>query len=349
MKFFTKIEIISIMETKELTESTEDSYEEFLHTCDESLFYYSVKYKELLIELLSCKASYWLALEGGNVVGVLPLMYQDGRYGRIWNSLPYYGSNGGIIAKTNKAYEGLCKKYNSIISNEDVAASTIIANPLLLQDKSQILFDVVDHRISQITPLSSDGDIPEKLLSFIAGTARRNIKKALSNNISVRIDNNMIDFLEVCHKENMEEIGGRAKKSRFFALLKKHFVPGKDYNIYIAERDGKTISALLLFYYNKTVEYYMPVTIKDYRNLQPMALILYQAIVDASRLGYSKWNWGGTWLSQEGVYNFKKKWGAIDRPYRYYTKINNRRLFNLDKAEILQAYNDFFIIPFGLL
>lgn len=30
---------------------------------------------------------------------------------------------------------------------------------------------------------------------------------------------------------------------------------------------------------------------------------------------------GGIWLTQGGVYDFKKKWGTIDKNYFYYTTI----------------------------
>ena len=42
-----------------------------------------------------------------------------------------------------------------------------------------------------------------------------------------------------------------------------------------------------------------------------MALILNKAFDDAKMKGYKYWNWGGTWLSQKGVFRFKKKNGEL--------------------------------------
>ena len=39
----------------------------------------------------------------------------------------------------------------------------------------------------------------------------------------------------------------------------------------------------------------------------------------AHKKGLKHWNWGGTWETQEGVMAFKRKWGAIDKKYFYYT------------------------------
>ena len=97
--------------------------------------------------------------------------------------------------------------------------------------------------------------------------------------------------------------------------------PEKDYNIYVAKLDNKKIASLLLLYFNKTVEYFTPTVLEDYLNLQPMALILNKAFDDAKMKGYKYWNWGGTWLSQKGVFRFKKKWGAEGSNYNYFTKV----------------------------
>ena len=135
----------------------------------------------------------------------------------------------------------------------------------------------------------------------IDSSARRNIRKAESSGVTVRQANDEFDFIYRVHTENMAEINGKAKSKEFFAKIPCHFKADKDYRIYLAERDGRLISGLLLFYFNKTVEYFTPVTISSERENQPMALILANAMVDAARAGFTRWNWGGTWLSQDGT------------------------------------------------
>ena len=72
-------------------------------------------------------------------------------------------------------------------------------------------------------------------------------------------------------------------------------------------------------------------------------------MLDAIEHGYKNWNWGGTWLSQEGVYNFKKKWGTSDYPYYYYTKIFNEELLTLSPDYLVNNYRGFFVLPFSKL
>jgi hypothetical protein len=72
-------------------------------------------------------------------------------------------------------------------------------------------------------------------------------------------------------------------------------------------------------------------------------------MVDASQRGYILWNWGGTWLSQNGVYLFKKRWGSWEKKYTYYIQVNDENLFGVKREELLANYENFFVIPFNVL
>jgi hypothetical protein len=39
----------------------------------------------------------------------------------------------------------------------------------------------------------------------------------------------------------------------------------------------------------------------------------------------------------------------VDYPYSYYTHINNLKLYELDRADLLNTYGDFFVLPFNAL
>ena len=97
------------LEIKSLTTDLYSQYNDFLLRYEGALLYYSVKYKEFLKDLLKCEEDYLLAVEGDNIVGILPLMYIEGKFGKVYNSLPFYGPNGGIIASKVEAVEALIK------------------------------------------------------------------------------------------------------------------------------------------------------------------------------------------------------------------------------------------------
>ena len=109
------------------------------------------------------------------------------------------------------------------------------------------------------------------------------------------------------------------------------------------------VAGLLVFYFNRTVEYFTPAVHADHRSTQALPLTVFTAMTDAARRGFRWWNWGGTWESQTGVYRFKRKWGAEDRHYYYHTQLNNTDFLRCTPSEILDAYPNFFVLPFSAL
>jgi len=327
----------------------ENNYNNFLNSMKNSMFYHSLKYKFFLEKLLNVESDYFILWDNYKIKGVLPLFYKDGKYGRIYNSLPFYGSNGGIIATDTNSANILIEKYLEIVRNDNIAGSTLIETPIANIDYSNLIFNESDYRIGQWTELDYKENIEESIMNSFESSARRNVRKAIKENVTVEIDNTQIDFLYETHYENITSIGGKAKNKNFFELIDKHFVKEKDYNIYIAKLGDKTIGALLLFYFKDTVEYFTPAIVNEYRNLQALPLIIYQAMVDSSKNGYKNWNWGGTWITQEGVMKFKRKFGAVDKKYKYFIKINNQDIYNSSKEELLSEYDNFYVIPFDKL
>lgn len=340
-----------------------DNYTRFLLEDERNLFYVSINYKQLLKKLLGCESCYFVARgTEGKIIGIFPLMIsKSGRFGRVVNSLPYYGSNGGIIVtntlpvdERSKIKHDLLQAAEDYIKSMRCAAHTVIINPFERDTafyKQNVAHDYIDERIGLITSLPDIGpDIDARLMSIFENPRPRNIRKAIKSAVISRFSQTKedLDFLYLVHRENMTAIGGLPKDEKFFRLIPEVF-SNSDYRVYVAEKDGKKIAALLLFYFNKTVEYYTPAVVKSARSLQPTALLIYEAMKDAIADGFQYWNWGGTWLSQKGVYDFKKRWGAKDYPYYYYIKLHEKQILSCTSKELLKEYPGFFVIPFNRL
>jgi lipid II:glycine glycyltransferase (peptidoglycan interpeptide bridge formation enzyme) len=103
-----------------------------------------------------------------------------------------------------------------------------------------------------------------------------------------------------------------------------------------------------VFYFKDTVEYFTPVITHDYRHQQPLSLIIFEAMKDSINRGIKKWNWGGTWGTQEGVYRFKSRWGAKDFPYQYHIHYRPEAKL-LTRNEVMDHYAFFYYLPYDLL
>ena len=337
------------MKVEILSERTTEAYEQYLLSKRTSLFYHSLKYKEFLKALLGCEEHYLLAMGENGICGVLPLMFMEGDGGCIYNSLPYFGSNGDFLTDNESAFEELTGAYNESARSSKTLSATVISNPFSGHKKETVLHNYIDWRIAQYTELGTAEKSPADLLSRIDSSARRNLRKAVAEGVTVEIDHNQLNALRVMHQENIRTIGGIPKTDTFFSLVSRHFLPGEDYHIYIAKKEGVVIAALLVFYFNRTVEYFTPAIHHDYRAVQPMAAILIAALQDATHRGFAVWNWGGTWTSQEGVFRFKKKWGAAEDRYCYYTQLNKFYLLDWPPNRIRETFPHFFVVPFSAL
>lgn len=318
--------------------------------CDEvvlrepsALLYHSRKYAGFLAELLGCRDATLVAEEGGTVRGVLPVMSLDTAHGPLYNSMPYFGSNGGPIASTPAIAAELVSAYNRMVTEPGALGGTLIANPLSGGNVNGVMHNFGDYRIGQLTELGDD------ILSRIDPTARRNVQKASRAGMEIGSDRGALGRLYDLHCENMAAIGGNPKTRRFFELLEKHFAYGADYEIYAARKDGGTIAALLLFYFNQTVEYFTPVIEESHRPEQPLSLIALTAMNDAAARGFRWWNWGGTWPSQTGVYRFKRKWATLEQRYEYYVQLNDQRLLGWPAGRFAQELPGFYAVPFSAL
>lgn len=341
---------------KRLTPEYENSYTEFVYSKKESLMYYSIKFRDFLAELLKDKFETIIAVnEDDEVIGCLPIFYRRDKEDRIVaNSLPYYGGHGGPLAIDEAVMEALLEEYVRTLDEKNCAASTIIGSPLENYDalyKMIIEPDYIDERIELMTYFPYDSELPpdDALMQQYHHMERRCIRKAIKNGVQVRIDNSAeaMEFLISVHTENMLAIGGLPKIHRCFDLIQKHFVAGEDYNVYLASMDGKNIAALLLFYFNGTVEYYTPAIVEEYRTIQPLTLVIYTAMQDAMKKDFEKWNWGGTGLSQKSLYDFKSKWGTTETRYYYYTKINDEGILKLDRSELMESFSNYYVYPFN--
>jgi lipid II:glycine glycyltransferase (peptidoglycan interpeptide bridge formation enzyme) len=179
------------------------------------------------------------------------------------------------------------------------------------------------------------------------------IRRAENFGFRIQIDNSRQAFhsLYELHKSNMIGIGGKYKVLKSFELIQDIFTPDEDFNLWIAKEKDKIVAGLLVFYFKDTVEYWLPASHLDYKKHQPLSLIIWIAMKDSIlRKRCRSWNWGGTWIDQKGVYDFKSRWGASDLAYNYYTRLfNKQKLPSQQFIHYTKQYPDFYVLPKKIL
>jgi CelD/BcsL family acetyltransferase involved in cellulose biosynthesis len=332
-----------------LTAATEPAYSDFVARAPGALLYHSLAYRDLLVEHLDCRQEYLVATEGGEVSGVLPMLWTGDDRARVYNSLPFYGSHGAALSQNDAAASALIAAYDERATAPGTLAATMVANPFVDRQPPEPAHNLVDERISQVTELPSSPGEEEALMGLIDSSARRNVRKARRTGIVAALDPERLGVVGRIHRANIEALGGRAKDESFFAAVPRHFVAGADYEVYVGLLDETVVAGLLLFYFNGTVEYFTPAVDHEHRAEQPLALVLAEAMVAAARRGCRRWNWGGTWTSQDGVHRFKRKWGAREARYRYFVQVNDNALLDARPEELRARFGHFYVVPFSAL
>ncbi len=341
----------------------ENEYETFIQSFPTTMIYASLVYRDILREFIPAEPKYLIALDDSSeIIGALPaFISRANNFPPVINSLPFYGSNGGVIADPARPClkKSLIEGFNSLARQHGCAASTIVTSPFSSEDigcyEEFCRHDFRDERIGQITclpDLPQDGrNVKNLLMGMYHQKTRNMVRKAEKSGVSAKKSLSEDDwkFLSDTHQENMREIGGLAKPKSFFSLIDKHLTGKKSCSVYTAFFDRKPIGALLVLYYNRTAEYFTPVVLGEYRSFQPLSMLICQAMQDAVEIGCRFWNWGGTWLNQDGVYDFKKRWGTKDFPYYYYTKVYDHSILACSKNELLEHYPYFYVLPFSAL
>jgi len=337
-----------------LYSSGNDSHYQYVYRNPDSLIYGTPRFMSLIGKHLDAEPGWLIAKKNCEIVGLLPFMKKNGPLGPILNSLAYYGSNGGVIqhVKDDEAKAHLISEFYKMAAEEKCISATIISNPLEKDSEfyhKHTCYDLLDERIGQITHFPDEIE-PDNLMKIFKNPRPRNIRRAMREGIEVvrSQEEESIKFLYKTHVANIESIGGLSKKKDFFDLIPK-IMKKTDWMIYVARLQEQPVAALLVFYFNKTVEYFTPVVLDQYRNTQALSLSIYRAMQDAQASGFKNWNWGGTWLSQTGVYDFKKRWGTTDYPYYYYTRVYDDSVKRQTKEALLEQYPGFYVLPFSQL
>ncbi|MEO5328832.1 MAG: GNAT family N-acetyltransferase [Magnetococcus sp. THC-1_WYH] len=354
------------LELIELTDEHGGAYEELLQVCPSAMLYHSLAYRRFLKDFLPSSAEdhYLLVFDDNQLVGTLPCFLIDGPHGAVVNSLPFFGSHGSILLRpgaNNAATAILADGLMDLCRNRNVSFATVIDTPFSNNEdlfRRAMDFQFRDQRIGQLTTLP-EGNIPqqvsESLLALYHQKTRNIVRKALRSGLIFEYNQSQQtrDALHAMHETNILGIGGIAKPRNFFTSITSQLLYDRDYRIYTARTDtGEIVSALMLLYFKDTVEYFVPATLESWRTAQPLSALIYQAMLDAALERQSrKWNWGGTWLTQDGVYHFKSRWGTRDYPYHYYTRVfpNKHKLCGISRQELLDSYQWFYTVPFSAL
>ena len=337
------------MQVDRLAADAEWDWDSFLRRHAGALFAHSLAYRDLLVEELGCDAEYLVVREGGEIRGVLPLMWTEGPGGRICNSLPFNGSHGGALAADSRADAALIDAWNERASDPDTLAATMIENPFREGGAPEPVHEFTDERVTQFTVLPPAEGGEAAVRALISPEARSNVRRAARRGVEIELDDSALPEVHRIHEQVMTGFGVRPKSRRFFDSIAELLRPRDDFDVWVARVEGEVAAALLVIRFAGVSEYFASGTLDGFRRHHPHPALVYAAMVEETRRGARIWNWGGTRDGMDGVFHFKRKWGSLAGRYRYFVRVNDRSLLDAAPGEIVARFPGFYVVPFSAL
>ena len=169
-----------------------------------------------------------------------------------------------------------------------------------------------------LLPLAEGADA---IWSGLRKPVQRQIKKSQHLGVQVRIAETRADMEEYYRlhlQTRSKKHGMPAQPQRFFFGLWDAFADSDKVKLLLAEHEGKVIAGMILLACGSSIRYAYGASDESSLQLAPNNLLMWKAISWASEHGYQTLDLGRTACDNEGLMEFKRRWGATKEPLTYY-------------------------------
>jgi FemAB-related protein (PEP-CTERM system-associated) len=281
-------------------------------------FYYSQPWLRLITTLYGYRVTSLLATnQEGLTTGFLPLCsIQSPLTGRRLVALPF-------------------SDYCPLLASDDDAANDLITQAINMAQQQKVRYlelrtgpneilarrtDLVEANlyVRWLLSLSSDPDVA---WSRLRKPVQHQIKKSRKLGVQVRIAQQREDvehYYRLHLQTRCKKHGMPAQPAQFFYGLWDNFAANGTMQLLLAEYEGNVIGGMVLLRSETTVRYAYGASDERYLHLAPNNLLMWTAITWGCEHGCQILDMGRTARENEGLMEFKRRWGAIEEPLHYY-------------------------------
>jgi FemAB-related protein (PEP-CTERM system-associated) len=262
---------------------------------------------DLLTKIFGYQPEYLIAYEGSDIVGVLPLfLVENFMTGRVLISTPF-------------------AVYGGILARGDVAHATLATAAKMLARKRAVQYlelrnSAADQRVGfsgiaryatftrDVAPTDREG-----LLKSLPTKTRNLVRKALKHNYASRPAENLDAFYGLLLKTYRRH-GTPVFPLKFFALLVEKFGAGIDVREVLL--DGQVAAVSMNFLFRDQMHTYYAASAQELWDKSPNNFMYFDHLLWAGNNGYRIFDFGRSKIGT-GPYEFKKHFGATERPLPY--------------------------------
>lgn len=284
----------------------------------QNLFYYDQRWLDLLTTFYGYRIrSLTTTNKDGQVTGFLPLCSVNSPLtGRRLVSLPFSDQCPLLAVDETSANElieqaiGLARqrkvKYLELRAG---ANGQLAQRPELTESNLYVNWSI---------PLSERA---EDVWSQLRKPVQHQIKKSRKNGVQIRVAQKREDmslYYDLHLQTRAKKHGMPVQSRKYFTTLWDTFAPSDTMRLLLAEYAGSTIAGIILFASGTTLHYAYGASAEQYLKLAPNNLLFWDAITWGCEHGYKAFDLGRTARDNEGLMEFKRRWGAVQEPLPYY-------------------------------
>ena len=297
---------------------TDRNWSTLLEQPAKETFYYNQAWLDLLTKLYGFAVIPMSTTDTtGQITGFLPLCSMESPLtGRRLVALPF-------------------SDHCPLLATDDVSAHALIDQAVYLAQDQKVRYlelrtginDVLARRpdlvegnlyVRWFIPLAAD---PDTLWSGLRKPVQHQIKKSRKLGVQVRVAQHREDmehFYRLHLQTRCRKHGMPAQPQRFFFELWDAFAPSGAMQLLLAEYQGTAIAGIILLASGTTIRYAYGASDEHYLNLAPNNMLIWTAITCGCKQGYQTLDLGRTASTNQGLMEFKRRWGATMEPLPYY-------------------------------
>lgn len=318
-------EPVSLLRVVEIDPRTDPRWEVFISTLPDSLIYQHPAWLQVLEEAFGYKPVNLACVDNrGQLQGILPLYYLRGLFtGRRYSSLPRTPV-AGPLAYNQQALTALTRAAFERVRDERGAQ-------LQLKMPSNKLEGLVEGVVGAPWREAYLLKLPERPELLHIGNSRNHSRIKWAVNKATRLgvqvysattEHELRLWYEL-YLETMRRIAVPPRPYYFFEILWKRLQPRGLMRLLLAQHfeagRSRLLAGSLFLMFGQTVIYAFAGWRREDLSLRPNDAIHWQAIHDACAEGFSNYDFGEVTKDNQGLAEFKSKWGAeLYWLYRYY-------------------------------
>jgi hypothetical protein len=341
-------------------------YEALFDQCPYAFIQQSTYWSDTISEISPDAPFFLIASHNGQDVAGLPLYLFRSEYGNIITSVPHHGPLGGIFYLPTLSKDEIDLIYKNLLTfsldlayQYDCVALTIITSPFT-EDRSlyerYMNPDVVFENFTQAMWMDRIFDGKEITLPDWrkkSSNMSRILRKGHDAGLLISVCKNEHDWNAwyAIHVQRQTELGVAPMPQIMVQNIFNKLFPKGKAHLLIAQKDSVIIGGILYIRHQKIMDTPAISMDANYKHLSPNYLITEYSVPWAASAGIEIYNWQSMANRQNGVYEFKKRWGGQERLYYFMTKLFKKpeHFLKVGKDALKKAYPNHYVIPFAAI